>query len=342
MFSLRYNRGFKFPKFSSSSGSMMNVNSNSILISKRSVSIVPPSQITGLLKDSGKNVIPIDCSWYMPNVPIVAFHEFMKRRLGDKAVFFDIDQIKDYSSKYPHMLPNGKEFAEKVSELGIKNDDDILLYDQQGIFSVCRAAWMFEIFGHDTNKIHILNTFPGYIQSFGNPNLVLKIHEAETFINDNLTTQPTTLPPSNYKVDKFDKNQVISYEELLELVQNGKIGKEFELIDARSTKRFTGEDPEPRPGLSSGHIPGAKSLPFTNLLTPTKSLLSSMSLKSEFKNIKIDDSKPIIVMCGTGVTACVIRTGLLAAGLGQNGIIVYDGSWTEWGQRAPTELIIKD
>ncbi|OUM53691.1 hypothetical protein BVG19_g2997 [[Candida] boidinii] len=338
MFSLKYHRGIKFPKFSS--GSMMTYDTT--LISKRSVSILPPSQITRLLKDSEKNVIPIDCSWYMPNVPIVAFHEFMKRRLGDKSVFFDIDQVKDESSKYPHMLPSKEKFSEKVSELGIKKDDDILLYDQQGIFSVCRAAWMFEIFGHDPNKIHILNTFPGYIQSFGNPNLVLKIHEAETFINDNLTTQPTSLPKSNYKVDNVDNNQVILYEELLDLVQSGKIGKEFELIDARSTKRFTGEDPEPRPGLLSGHVPGAKSLPFTNLLTPTKSLLSSMSLKPEFENIGIDDSKPIIVMCGTGVTACIVRTGLLSAGLGKKGIIIYDGSWTEWGQRAPAELISKN
>jgi thiosulfate/3-mercaptopyruvate sulfurtransferase len=125
-------------------------------------------------------------------------------------------------------------------------------------------------------------------------------------------------------------------------VEEDKIGSEVTLVDARSGPRFTGEAPEPRAGLSSGHIKDSINLPFTDLLTPQKAFLSKMSLKNILKETNIDDSKPIIVMCGTGVTACVIRCAMQLAGLDSSKIAVYDGSWTEWAQRAPSKHIVKD
>jgi thiosulfate/3-mercaptopyruvate sulfurtransferase len=307
----------------------------------RNLTVIPPANADKFYLEHESTIIPIDASWYMPNLPINGYHEFMKQRFSERAVFFDIEKIKDHLSKYPHMLPSKEVFEKEVGELGIKNDSELLFYDQQGVFSLCRAVWMFELFGHDVSKLNILNTYPAYCKSHGDPNLVMKVHGIKTLVQENLVTSPTPFPPSEYKAE-FDSSKVIIYEQLLKLVEEDKIGSEFTLIDARAAPRFKGEVDEPRPGLSSGHIKNAINLPFTELLTPEKSFLSSMSLKNIFKNKNIDDSKPIIIMCGTGVTACVVRCAMQLAGFDSSKIAVYDGSWTEWGLRAPKSLIVKD
>lgn len=309
--------------------------------SKRMLSIVPPAAVDAFYKEHKDTIIPIDSSWYMPNVPISGYHEFMKQRLSDKAVFFDIEKIKDHTNPYPHMLPSKDEFEKAVSELGIKNDSTLLFYDQQGIFSLCRAVWMFEIFGHDLNKLYIMNTFPAYTKNHADPNLVMKVHGFKTLTTNDLVTSPSPYQASTYKAT-FDPKKVMSYEQLIDIVKAGKVGSEYTVVDARSKSRFTGEAPEPRPGLSSGHIKNAINIPFPDLLTAEKSFLSSSSLKSIFQEKGIDDSKPIVVMCGTGVTACVVRCAMQLAGLNSENIAVYDGSWTEWAQRAPSSLIVKD
>ncbi|ODV85431.1 hypothetical protein CANARDRAFT_7545 [[Candida] arabinofermentans NRRL YB-2248] len=309
-------------------------------LGRRFLTIIPPAQAVSQLAKHDDSLIPLDASWYMPNVPTSAYHEFMKQRLNSRSVFFDIDNISDKSNPYPHMLPSKELFEKEVGQLGISNESTLLIYDQQGIFSACRAAWMFEIFGHDPAKIQILNTYPAYLQAFSDANLAAKFLTMNISADRTLVSKPSPLDPTVYTA-KFQKSKVVLFEELVELVKKDKIGSDYTLIDARSKERFTGEAPEPRPGLSSGHIKGAKNLPFTDLLTENKSFLSSLSINSKVKALDIDGSKPIIVMCGTGVTACVIRSGLQAAGFDGENIAVYDGSWTEWAQRAP-ELIVKD
>lgn len=306
---------------------------------QRKISTVAPAGLDRFMKQH-ENVIPVDASWYMPNVPMNAYTEYMKSRI-ENAVFFDIEAVKDNSSKYPHMLPTKEVFEQEVRSLGIKNDSDILFYDQQGVFSLCRAAWMFEIFGHDPSKLHILNTYPAYAKNHADPNLVMVVHNLKTIMDRNIAISKSPHPESEY-VATFDPSKVITYEQLLKLVQEDKIGTEYTLVDARSTLRFTGEAPEPRKGLSSGHIKNAINLPFTELLTPEKALLSSMSITNILKERGIDESKPIIVMCGTGVTACVVRAAMQLVGFDSSKIAVYDGSWTEWAMRAPKSLIVKD
>ncbi|TID28776.1 hypothetical protein CANINC_002295 [Pichia inconspicua] len=309
-------------------------------LQSRMISLIAPASVNSFYDANKNKIVSVDATWYMPDVPMNGFNEFQKRRLKD-AVFFDIEKIKDHESDFPHMLPSQRFFEKEVSRLGICNDDNIVFYDQQGVFSLCRAAWMFEVFGHDLEKIYILNTFPGYSKNTSDPNLVMKLHGANTLVDESIVTSSSTLPKSEYKT-KFDDSKVVSYEQLLSLVQDNKIGDEYTLIDARSASRFTGEAPEPREGLSSGHIKNAINIPFTELLTPDKSFLSTMTLNNIFKRHNVDDSKPIIVMCGTGVTACVVRAAMQLAGFDSSKIAVYDGSWTEWAQRAPSSLIVKD
>ncbi|CDK25708.1 unnamed protein product [Kuraishia capsulata CBS 1993] len=293
----------------------------------RTISIVSAAGVSKLRELP--SLVPVDSTWYMPNSPQNGLREYLEERLSADTVFFDIDAIKDPASPYPHMLPSAEDFDKSVSKLGIKNGDSLLIYDNQGIFSSCRAAWMFEVFGHDISKINLLNTYPIY-------------KETNNAVDNDTFESESPLAESDYKHAKFDKTKVIDYEELLELVKAEKIGPEYTLLDARSTPRFTGEAPEPRAGLSSGHVPGAISVPFTDLLGSIKDgFLSQTRLQIYFQAKGIDDSKPFIVMCGTGVTACILKYGLEIAGLGQKGIRVYDGSWTEWAQRAEPEYIQK-
>lgn len=305
------------------------------------LSVVPPASVDSFYQKHKDTLIPIDSSWYMPNVPINAYHEFMKKRFSSGTVFFDIEKAKDHSNKYPHMLPSKEDFEKEVSELGIKNDSELLFYDQQGVFSLCRAAWMFEVFGHNLSKIYILNTYPAYAKSHSDPNLVNKVHDKKTLLDNKLVSSPSPYPTSEYHAT-FDSSKVVLYEQLLELVENGKIGSEYTLIDARSAARFSGESPEPRAGMSSGHIKNAVNIPFSEVLTPQKAFLSNMTLQSLFAEKNINHNKPIIVMCGTGVTACVVRCAMQLAGFDSSNISIYDGSWTEWSQRAPKSLIVKD
>lgn len=270
----------------------------------------------------------IDSTWYMPNVGKTGIQEYEKERIPN-SIFLDIDKIVDDSTKLPHMLPSLKDFNEQIDELGISRDDHLIIYDKQGIFANCRTAWMFEIFGHDLNKISLLNNYPLYVKEGGevDTSKVTKLEEDDK---------------PKYESFGLNRSKVIAYDELLKLLDTNEI-LDYYLLDARSLGRFNGTDPEPRPGLTSGHIPSAINVPFQDLLTgPEKSIPSKEELLKFFEAKGVKDDKPIIVMCGTGVTACVVKTCLDVAGLNKSGHIIYDGSWTEWLQNLPSKYIIKE
>jgi thiosulfate/3-mercaptopyruvate sulfurtransferase len=107
------------------------------------------------------------------------------------------------------------------------------------------------------------------------------------------------------------------------------------ILDARAKGRFDGTAPEPRPGLPSGHMPGAKSVPFNELLNADFTMKDAATLRARFAAAGVDGAKPIVTSCGTGVTACILALGLKQAGLGDAAI--YDGSWTEWAGRPETQ-----
>jgi thiosulfate/3-mercaptopyruvate sulfurtransferase len=260
----------------------------------------------------------------MPNNPRDPLKEFKQERLHN-ARFFDVDGIKDNKSSYPHMLPSLEEFNEAMSQLGIEKDDRLVVYDKVGNFSAPRVAWTLQTFGHD--NVFLLDNYPLY-QKYSYP----LDRSSEGALNYEAT---------QYKSSEFDANGVLSFEQVVSIVSKKAIREGYNILDARSYGRFTGEDPEPRPGLPSGHAPGSKSLPFTKVLGENNIFLPKEQLISIFQDLKVDIDKPTIVMCGTGVTACILKTALDSAGFNKAGIQVYDGSWTEYAQRAGPELIIK-
>lgn len=288
--------------------------------------LITPKQLNEALTSSNSSssstspsprIIPVCAAWFMPNDPECrkGIDVFRKHRIP-QARFFDLDEIKDQDSPYPHMLPTCETFAEAMSNLGIRRDDAIVVYDTEelGIFSAPRVGWTLRVFGHP--KVHVLNNYRLWVRE-GYPTE---------------TGEPASVEKTKYPVPTFQSKLVVPFLEMKEIAKDycKKGEEELEILDARSYGRWAGTEPEPRPGLSSGHIPGSKSLPFQVLLDPdTKTFLPKSELEKVFGECQIDPSKTIISSCGTGVTATIIETALAEAEYGEAiNHRVYDGSWT--------------
>ncbi|OBA28010.1 Rhodanese-like protein [Hanseniaspora valbyensis NRRL Y-1626] len=290
--------------------------------------IISPKDYINLLKTSSTRVITVDASWHMPNTGRVGIKEYFEGPRLPNSIFFDIDDVKDDKSEFPHMLPTLSIFNEKLSNLGILPNDTLVVYDKLGNFSSPRAAWTLTTMGH-LGDVYLLNNFKTYLE--------LSKADKDTFKLDlNKIDKITFLPKSDYKIEKTHlKEQVLSFEDVKNLVDSGKIN-DYNFFDARALPRFLGTVPEPREGLQSGHIPGVQPLPFSTLLdSETKEFPSKEELKknllTSFKEngVIFDIKKPTLTMCGTGVTGCIIKTALEQSGLVKSSKL-YDGSWTEW------------
>ncbi|KAL8921705.1 MAG: hypothetical protein Q9208_005634 [Pyrenodesmia sp. 3 TL-2023] len=269
-------------------------------------------------------VIPLCAAWFLPNDPEgrTGRKVFEEKRIPS-ARFFDLDAVKDHESPYPHMLPSAEDFAKAMQDIGIRKDDEVVVYDTQelGIFSAPRVAWTLKVFGHPS--VHILNNFRLWVQK-GYP-------------TDSGPVEAVVEEPSHYPTPSLDRSKVVDFSEMRDIARDhNKEGSEgIQVLDARSKGRWAGTDPEPRPGLSSGHMPGSISLPVSELLDPdTGAFLPGKELRRLFASKGVDPERPIISSCGTGVTAAVIDAALGKAGYGMpEARRLYDGSWTEWAQR---------
>lgn len=328
----------------SSTNGYSHFSSRTLLLSKMvKIPTISPAEFRALLKPTvpKTRIIPVDASWYMPNNPRDAKDEFLnKERLGNSA-FFDLDKISLEGARFPHTLPKYAPFNKAIRELGIIKSDHLVVYDRTGIFSSPRVAWTLSLFGH--KSVSLLDNYVKYTGE----KLPLSTDPVSLFATPLKLETEFEASITELEFDANYKEQVIKYEELLDLVSSGELTKKYILFDARSKDRFTGEAPEPREGLSSGHIPGSLSLPFTKLLEggyKSKSELLSV-FKEEFgfdlSDDKFLDGKKIIVLCGSGVTAVIIKLAIQSV-IGLNvPVRVYDGSWTEWGSLAPSEFIVK-
>ncbi|XP_010539576.1 PREDICTED: thiosulfate/3-mercaptopyruvate sulfurtransferase 1, mitochondrial-like isoform X2 [Tarenaya hassleriana] len=270
----------------------------------------------------------LDASWYMPDEQRNAIQEYQVAHIPG-ALFFDLDGISDRTSNLPHMLPSEEAFAAACSALGVENKDGVVVYDGKGIYSAARVWWQFRAFGHD--KVWVLDGgLPRYralgydVESSASGDAILKASAASEAIEK--IYQGQTVNPITFKT-KFQPHFVWT----LDQVKKNMEDKTYQHIDARSRARFNGTAPEPRKGLRSGHIPGSKSVPFTQMLDSSQTLLPADELKKQFEQEGVSLDSPIMASCGTGVTACILAMGLHR--LGKMDVPVYDGSWTEWASQ---------
>ncbi|KAI7881362.1 Rhodanese-like protein [Lichtheimia hyalospora FSU 10163] len=259
----------------------------------------------------------LDGSWHMPNTNRDPYQEYIQQHIPG-ARFFGIDEIKDTTVDLPHMLPAPDAFASAVGKLGISNQDHVVIYDSIGLFSAPRVYWTFKAFGHE--NVSVLNG--------GLPKWIKDGYPTES-------VEPK-FEPATYQVPEINRSLVWNYDAVLENArQQGKIAQ---VLDARPEARFTGQVPEPRPGLSSGHMPGSISLSFDKLIE-NGALMDQEKLRNVFQSKNVDLEKPIVASCGSGITASILYFALEQ--IGAKNIAVYDGSWTEYAGKKDS-IIIKD
>ncbi len=228
------------------------------------------------------------------------------------AIFFDIEEISDHSTQLPHMLPSPEVFSRSMSALGVGDDMDIVIYEQEGVFSAPRAWWILKTFG--APNVYLLD---GGLRAWidaGLPTGTGQVHRAVASFHA-----------------KLNPDAVKDFSQIQQM-----ISIHAQILDARSGGRFAGTLPEPRPGISSGHMPGATSMPFTELVEEGR-LKSADELRRIFAAKGVDTKQPITTTCGSGVTAAVIALGLEVVGAKQ--VSLYDGSWAEYG--AHPEAVIE-
>jgi len=244
----------------------------------------------------------VDSSWFMHGTGRDAAAEFRDAHIPG-ARFLDIDAVSDRSASSPHMLPSAAEFASAMERLGIGSGDGIVVYDNSPLRSAARGWFMFRHFGAEQAAI-----LDGGLQKWiaqGRP-----------------TESGEPVPRSARWTAEIRRNDVVD--------KAGLLGPAAPLVlDARGKGRFEGTEPEPRPGLATGHIPGARNLPYATLYNADGTLRPVAALRRLFDEAGISPEQPFAASCGTGVTA---NSLIFAAHLiGNDDTRLYDGSWAEWG-----------
>ena len=251
----------------------------------------------------------IDCSWHMPGENRNAQDEFDKEHIPN-AIFFDLDKNSKQDTDLPHMLPSLVAWNEIISDLGISNDDQIVIYDNSNVISSCRGWYNFIYFGHDPKLVSVLDG--GF-----------KKWKSENKKTSNISVNLNKSVYEGHELSKLVKNKV--------LIDQNISKKEFKVVDARSRERFEGKAPDPRKNVRSGSIPNSICLPFVEVINENKTFKNKEDLNKLFQEISKNFEENLVFSCGSGVTACVLA---LAYSLVNTKYLptIYDGSWSEYGK----------
>jgi len=251
------------------------------------------------------DLVVLDASWYLPAAGRDPEAEFRAAHIPG-ARRFDLDAMSDTESSLPHMLPRPEVFAARMRALGVGDGQQIVVYDGMGLFSAPRVWWMLKAFGV-RDALVLDGGLPAWI-SAGYP------------------TEEGEPPPRERRhfTARLDHGAVADADDVARALASGSA----QVVDARSATRFRGEEPEPRPGVRPGHMPGARNLHYAALQRDGR-MKSPEALAAVFAENGVDPDRPIMTTCGSGVTAAIIALALETMGRNARGL--YDGSWSEWG-----------
>lgn len=252
----------------------------------------------------------VDASWHLPDAGRDAAADYAKAHIPG-AVFMNLAELVDSAAPLDNTLPTAEKFSSRMQSLGLGDGSRIVLYDDSALKTSARAWFMLKLFGaHD---VAILDGGIAKWKAEGRP----------------LAEGKETLRHRHFTAWSDGKN----LRSKADLLANLASGAE-QVVDARSTGRFTGEEPETRPGVASGHIPGARSLPHGLLFNADGTFKDKAALGAAFAAAGVDLTKPVVTSCGSGITASVLAFALHL--LGKEDVALYDGSWSEWGSDADT------
>jgi thiosulfate/3-mercaptopyruvate sulfurtransferase len=273
--------------------------------------LVSTAWLAAHLEDA--QVALLDATWFMPATERDAAAEYAERHIPG-AVFFDIDKVCGRDTALPHMLAEPADFAVAARRLGVSQGSRVVVYDALGLFSAPRVWWSFRAMGHA--RAVVLDG--GLVKWLAEGRPVERGWREAAHGDFKARARPALV-----------RN--------LEAVRAAIATGSETIVDARSADRYSGEAPEPRPGLRSGHMPGALNLPGSSLVKADGTLLSSEELRTAFEAAGVDLAAPIVTSCGSGISASLLALAL--ARLGRDDVAVYDGSWSEWGGRADTAVV---
>lgn len=255
----------------------------------------------------------VDATFYLPHLERDARAEFEQVHVPG-AVFFDIDAVADHAIPLPHMLPDAKAFSDAVGPLGIGSRDRVVAYGGRGLIASARVWWTFRVFGHD--RVAVLDGGLGKWKKEGRP-----------------VESGTPSPAPQRCAATYHKELVADLSRMLGVLER----HDAQIVDARSRGRFTATEPEIRPGLRGGHIPGSMNLPYNELFRgEDDAMLPVEDVRGAFGRAGLDLARPVVTTCGSGVSAAVLALAMYR--LGRRDAAVYDGSWTEWGGRPDTPI----
>ena len=263
-------------------------------------SLVSTQWLADRLGEPGLTIV--DASWHMPATGRNGREEYLASHIPG-ARFLDIDEVSDKSNPAPHMLPAADQFSAAMERLGIGSGDRIVIYDNSPLHTAARGWFTLRHFG--ARELAILD---GGFQKW---------------IAEGRPVESGEPPIRSAHFDASERpDEVVTKQQILG-------GLDGAFVDARGKPRFEGTEPEPRPGMASGHIPGARNIPYSSLYNEDGTFRDREQLRRIFDAAKADPDQPFVASCGSGVTAAslVFATHLL----GSDKARLYDGSWSEWG-----------